>query len=166
MTVGLAVRIPGHGAVLACDGRITVESTGQILSDTEKKFAICGSIAVLVAGNLGPQWTLLQAQPPKSYAALRDVIATGDSDVEWMAYDRKTDKLMYADNITNRLVAGVGSGSPFGIGALEAGSQPKTLPEARERIERAIGIAIRWNSSCGGRVRVITVPKRGKIQVH
>lgn len=167
MTVGLAIRIPGQGAVLATDGRITDSESGHILSDAERKHAIIGNVAVLVAGNLGPRWTLLQMQPPKSYRALREAIASSESpDVEWLAYDRSVDKLFYSDVVTNRLVGGIGSGSPFGIGALEAGSQPKTLVEARERIEKAIGIAVRWNSSCGGRVRVITVPKRGKIQVH
>lgn len=166
MTVGLAVRIPGQGAVLACDGRITDDSTGHVLSDAERKFIVVGNTVVLVAGNLGPKWTFLQAEPPKTYAALREAIAEGDSDVEWLTYDRRADRLLYTNNVTNRLVAGIGGGSPFGIGALEAGSQPKTLAEAQTRIERAVGIAIRWNSSCGGRVRIITVPKRGKIVVR
>lgn len=152
--------------MLACDGRVVDADSNTIYSDSEKKFAICGSVTVMVAGNFGKLWAKIQASPPKSWTGLRAAIDENmDDDTEWLAYDRKTDRLYLGDVIMGRPIAGIGCGSPFGLGALEAIPLAKTLETAQKAVSSAMAIACRRNASCGGRIRILTIPKKGQIVV-
>jgi len=166
VTVCLGYRIPGVGAVLACDGRITDGSSNDILSDNEKKYAICGNMVVLVAGTFGKLWNKIQTSPPKSFTALRMAINDhmGD-DSEWLVYSKSEDRLYLGDMLVSRPIAGIGCGSAFGLGALEALPLAKTLEAAQQAVSTAMAIACRRNASCGGRIRLITIPKKGQIKI-
>lgn len=150
---------------MACDGRVCDSATNAILSDSEKKYALCGSISVLVAGTLGKMWVQLQAKPPKSYASFRvSIDEHADEDTEWLAYDRRADRLFMGDVVISQNVAGIGCGSPFGLGALEALPRAKTLEVAYKHVQSAMTIACRRNASCGGRIRILTVPRKGQVK--
>lgn len=166
MTVGLAYRIPGGGGcVLATDGRVTDSSSSDILSDAEKKYVVCGNTVVLVAGSLGKLWLQLQDNPPKNFKALRAKIGEhADSDTEWLAYDRTADRLYLGDVAVTRPIAGIGCGASFGLGALEALPYAKTMDAAYKHISTAMAIACRRNASCGGRIRILVIPRKGPIQ--
>src|ERR1700760_2703509 len=104
---------------MAIDGRVVDSDTNTILSDGEKKFAICGSVTVLIAGTFGRIWTQLQATPPRSYAGFRSFLTEHSTDdTEWLVYCRKSDRLFLGDVMVSRSIAGIGCGSPFGLGAL------------------------------------------------
>lgn len=166
MSVCLAYRIPGEGAVLACDGRVTSNSDSTILSEAEKKYVICGgSSIVLLAGEVGPIWVKLMGTPPKNYKAFRHIVGEHSThDLEWVTYDRKKDQIIIGDVVSTRPIAGIGCGAPFGLGALEALPLAKTLADAQKAISSAMAIACRRNAACGGRIRIITIPKKGAIQ--
>ena len=166
MTVGLGYRIPGVGAVLACDSRVTDSSSNDILSDTEKKYAICGSMVVLVSGTLGKLWNQVQTSPPKSFNAFRSLLNEHMSDdTEWLVYSKSDDRLYLGDMLVTRPIAGIGCGSSFGLGALEALPLAKSLETAQKAISTAMMIACRRNASCGGKIRIITIPKKGQIHI-
>lgn len=150
---------------MACDGRVCDSETNEILSDSEKKYALCGAITVLVSGTLGKMWIQLQANPPRTYASFRASIDEhADDDTEWMAYDRRADRLFIGDVLITRNIAGIGCGSPFGLGALEALPLAKTLDTAYKHVHTAMTIACRRNASCGGRIRILTIPRKGAIK--
>lgn len=166
ITICLAYRLPGEGAVLASDGRVIDGDTNTIISDGDKKFVICGSTVVMVAGNFGKLFHKIVASPPKSFAALRTAIDDNMSDdAEWLAYDRRADRLYINDVVMGRPIAGIGSGSPFGLGALEALPLAKTIDAAHKSISTAMAIACRRNASCGGRIRILVIPRKGAIRV-
>jgi ATP-dependent protease HslVU (ClpYQ) peptidase subunit len=165
MTCCLSYRIPGEGAILACDGRVTNGDSSDILSDSEKKFAICGSVVVLMAGTLGKMWFQLQDAPPKTYKSFRALLTKhGDSDTEWIVYDKASDRMFVGDVMASRNIAGIGCGASFGLGALEALPLAKNLADAHKAVSTAIAIACRRNASCGGRIRILTVPQKGSIK--
>jgi hypothetical protein len=164
MTVALGYRIAGEGAVMACDGRI-LDGDSHILSDGDKKFVICGPTVAFVAGNFGKLFHKIAANPPKSFATLRAAITENVSDdTEWLAYDKRADRLYINDLVIGRPIAGIGAGSSYGLGALEALPLAKTMDTAYRYISIAMGIACRRNASCGGRIRVLVIPRQGPIQ--
>jgi hypothetical protein len=166
MTIGLGYRIPGEGAVMACDGRILDGDSNHILSDGDKKFVVCGPTVAMVAGNFGKLFHKIAACPPKSFAALRAAITENVSDdTEWLAYDKRADRLYLNDIVIARPIAGIGAGAPFGLGALEALPLAKTMDAAYRYVSTAMGIACRRNASCGGRIRVLVIPRKGPMQI-
>jgi len=157
--------VPGEGAVLACDGRIVDAATNTIISDADKKYVICGATVVMISGNFGKLFHKIAASPPKSFTGLRSAIDDHmDDDTEWLAYDKRTDRLYLDDIVLGRPIAGIGAGSPFGLGALEALPLARSLEAAYKATSIAMSIACRRNASCGGRVRLLIVPKRGAIK--
>ena len=157
--------MPGEGAVLACDGRILDAASNTIISDADKKYVVCGATVVMIAGNFGKLFYKISSAPPKSFVSLRAAIGDNmDDDAEWLAYDKRTDRLYLDDLLLTRPIAGIGAGSPFGLGALEALPLARTLESAYRAVSTAMTIACRRNASCGGRIRMLTVPKRGPIQ--
>lgn len=165
MTVALAYRIPGAGAVMACDGRVTDANDSSILSDTERKYAICGPVTIMLAGSLGKLFVKLQDEnPPKTFPALRALISEHSTDeTEWMAYDKKSDRLYLGDVLMGRPIAGIGCGSAYGLGALEALPLARTLQDAHKAVSTAMAIACRRNAACGGKIRILTIPRKGSI---
>jgi len=157
--------VPGEGAILACDGRILDAETNEIRIDGDKKYIVCGSTVVMIAGNFGKLFHRIATSPPKSFAGVRAAIDDHvDDDSEWLAYDKRSDRLYLNDIVLGRPIAGIGAGSPFGLGALEALPLAKSLDAAFRAVSVAMIIACRRNASCGGRIRMLTVPKRGPIK--
>jgi len=151
---------------MACDGRITDAGSNDILSDNEKKYAVCGNMVVLVSGTFGKLWNKIQTSPPKSFTALRSAITESmENDTEWLVYSKSEDRLYLGDMLVSRPIAGIGCGSAFGLGALEALPLAKTLEDAQKAISIAVSIACRRNASCGGRVRLLTIPKKGQVKI-
>jgi 20S proteasome alpha/beta subunit len=173
VTVGIVYRLPGHGAVLACDGRVTNDN-GGILTDQDEKWIICGSIVAVCAGNLGGLWIDLKDNVPKNWKEFRARITDKDAqhkgvDYEIMAYDRVADRIVHTDHhgdaLLQKTFATVGCGGPVAAGALDASPAPRSLEAAARACESAARHAIKRNAFCGGRVRVLTVPSNRRAQV-
>lgn len=156
--------MPGQGAVMVCDGRVT--HTGHIVTDIERKFVRCGSTTVLVAGEIGPTWRGLQMNPPKKFAEFLNTVDCSDDDCDWLAYDRRTDSLWVGNNKIGHVFAALGSGDALALGALEAMPLAKTLSEAESAAQRAVKITCKRHSECGGRIRTIVVPRKGQVVVR
>lgn len=151
---------------MACDGRIVDADSNTILSDGDKKYVICGSAVALVAGTFGRLFHQIAASPPKNYAAFRTMITEHMTDqTEWLIWDRRTERLYVGDVPVPRPIAGIGAGAAFGLGALEALPLAKSLDAAYKAVSIAMNIACRRNASCGGRIRIITVPKKGPVKI-
>lgn len=166
MTICLAYRIPGEGAILACEGRIVDPDTNTIISDADKKYLECGSVVAMIAGNFGKAFHKIASSGPKSFSSLRAAIDENmDDDTEWLAYDKRTDRLYFNDIVLGRPIAGIGAGAPIGLGALEALPLAKTMDAAYKAVSIAMTIACRRNASCGGRIRILRVPKRGLVKI-
>lgn len=163
MTVGVAYRVPGLGAVLVSDGRITHEA--EIVSESERKYVICGSTACLVSGTVGHEWRKLQDHPPRSFKAFREALAELEDENDWLAYDRRSDRLWSGGLRLTQAFATLGSGASLALGALEALPVAKSLVDAEQRALAAVRVACRRHSECGGRLRVLVVPRRGAIRV-
>jgi 20S proteasome alpha/beta subunit len=164
VTVGVAYRVPGLGAVLVSDGRVTHDQ--EIVSDVERKFVVCGATAVLVSGTVGQVWRQLQERPPRSFAAFRERLAESDDETDWLAYDRRSDRLWAGDVRLGHTFAALGSGGSLALGALEVSPTPRTLEAAEKVAIAAARVACRRNVTCGGRIRVLVVPRRGAISVR
>jgi hypothetical protein len=110
-------------------------------------------------------WMQLQTNPPKSYTTLRATLDEhADSDTQWMAYDKRADRLFVGDVMITRNIAGIGCGASFGLGALEALPLAKTLETAHKHVSAAMAIACRRNAACGGRIRILTIPRKGPVK--
>lgn len=171
MTVILAIRLPGEGAILAGDGRVTVGS--EILTDSCEKLAVFGSIALGVSGHDGG---LLQAlEPAKNLAEVMKLANdyTRGSSLAWdaVAYDRKQDQLLYLDYhgaviTAPGIFATTGSGGTYAMGFVEARPRPKTFEEATELAKQTLRTTFKKNSECGGRIRLLTVKgRRGAVVI-
>lgn len=177
VTVGVAYRVPGLGAVVACDSRITDTESGMIYSDHVDKWLIGGSVVACYSGTAGGLWGELREASPRTWADLRkalidiDATESHDRDYDALAYDRRTDTLWHTDHQGDAVRKGVcgtiGIGGTIALGVLEASPTPKTLEAAERLVRRAIKVACKHNSSCGGRTRVLVVRgKRGAILVR
>lgn len=165
MTVGVGYRVPGLGAVLCSDGRVTHDDL--IVSDSTKKYIVCGSTVVLIAGTVGQVWRQLQERPPRSFAAFREALAAHADEQDWLAYDRRSDRLWSGELQLSAPFGALGTGSSIALGALEALPLAKTLEAAERAALSAVRIACRRQASCGGRIRTVIVPgKRGTIVVR
>ena len=157
MTVGVAYRIPGVGAVMVSDGRVTHD--GVICTDSARKYVQCGPVVVLLSGTVDDTWRQLQDKAPRTFSALRTILADGDK-FDWLAYDPRTDRLHAGGVHVVSAFSAIGSGSSLAIGALEVLPVPKTLEEAEAIATRAVRAACRHHIECGGRIRSVIVPQK------
>lgn len=173
VTVGAAYRVPGLGCALACDGRLASDE-GHIYTNHDRKWGGKGSITFLVAGSTGALLPALFEAPPRSWRELRPKIFNRDADYlkldyEFLVYDRAKDRLIHMDHTGDETRCGVfhtiGCGGHVAFGALDSNEVPKTLEQAAKLVRKAVVSACRRNSACGGRVTVLTVPRRGKSVV-
>ena len=160
MTVGIAYRVPELGAVLVSDGRISRDGCGALTNDA-RKFAVCGPIGVLVAGEIGAFWRQLQESPPRSFAGFRKAVDATKEDTEWLAYDRSSGRLWLGDVRVAGLFTAIGSGDTLALGALEALPLARTLEDAERAGRRAVQIACKYCFECGGKVRALIMPRKG-----
>jgi len=165
MTIGLAIKVPGHGAVIACDSRIT-DSTGTIITDSDDKSLISGGVVSVFAGSFGGLLVDLRAASPRSLAELRKLTTDKsagehDRDYEFLAYDTRDGSLWHLDHQGDALrrgaYAAIGCGSPVALGALGMVSAPKTLEAAERLARKVIKLCAKQHSACGGRTRLIVV---------
>lgn len=169
MTVGVVLRVPGQGAVLACDSRSCDDETGAIFSDTDQKFGEFGSVVACYAGCIGGVWVGFKDSAPRNWAELLKRATDLDADAhkvdyEILAYDRTKDRIMHADHTGDALHvpshAAIGCGGPIALGVLDSVKFPSTLEAAAKLARKAVRIACKRNVFCGGRVRVVIVRGR------
>lgn len=175
MTVGVVIRVPGLGAVLACDSRVSGDS-GSIMTDTDQKWGEFGSVVAVCAGALGGLWIDLKDSPPRNWKEFRERITDLDANdhdrsYEIMVYDRAKDRVIHTDHQGDALMPGnygvIGCGGPLALGVLDAVKPPSTLEAAAKLAHRAVKIACRRNAFCGGRVRTILVRgRKGRPEVR
>lgn len=177
MTIGIVYRVPGLGAVLGCDSRITDVNTGLIESDHDEKWLSGSTFVACFAGAIGGLWSDLREQPPRGWPELRrsitdlDATESHDRDYEVLVYDRKSDVIWHTshqgDALRKGLYGAIGCGGQLALGALDASPAPKTLEAAERLVRRALKIACRRHSACGGRLRLLVVRgRRGAITVR
>lgn len=170
MTIGLGIKVPGQGCVLACDSRVLCGN--DIVTDTCDKFVLAGSAVAVVAGHDGALMDHLQLC--KSFDELYNTALeyTQDKPLNWdlLIFDRKTDQLVFLDNHGSLLRVGngyaIGCGSGFAMGVLDALPKISTLEAAKKAADKAVRCAIRRNAACGGRVRLLVVPAGRKAPVQ
>lgn len=170
MTVALVIRVPGQGAVLACDSRVSCDGTGSIYSDTERKWGQFGTVIACYAGTPGALWGELVADPPKRWVDFHKRTTDLDAeshkrDYEILAYDRARDRLWHTDHqgwavAVSGLHAAIGCGGPLALGVMDGAKAPTSLEQAAQLAARAIKLTCRRNVFCGGRVRVVVVRGR------
>jgi len=168
MTVGIAIRVPGAGAVLACDSRISGDG-GHIFTDLEEKWLVAGTATAVYAGCVGGMWHKLRDAPPRNWTDLRAAIECPDAasrglDYELLVYDRTQDRILWTgqhgEATVVRTHAACGAGGAYAYGVLDAAKPPTTLDAAVALARRTIKIVCRRNMTCGGRIRILVV--RGK----
>lgn len=173
MTVGVAYRVPGHGAVLCCDGRICDPDTGAVHTERAEKWMVGGSVVAMYAGEIGWAWLGLRDNPPKTWRELcerLEELRDRELDYSILAYDRTKDRLVHTDSADGAALPGlygaVGCGGSVALGALDASPAPTSLTAAAKLVARAVRIACRRNAMCGGRVRTLVIPgRRGAVTV-
>lgn len=170
MTVCLALKVPGHGCVLACDSRVLCSY--NVLTDQCDKFVVAGSAVCLVSGHDGMLCDVIAGA--KSIDEVRHAALeyTDGKQLSWdlLVYDRRSDSLVLLDNHGSTIRLGnsatTGAGGDIAQGVLDTLPKPSSLPAAARAAERAVRTAIRRNASCGGRVRLLTVPAARRKPVH
>jgi hypothetical protein len=169
VTVGIVVKVPGYGAVLGCDSRVTADG-GAIMTDEDEKWLTAGTTVSCCAGQLAGVWDALRESPPDDFDELRHAFTEAPSaaNFETLTYDRVRDKIWWCSNngeaIDRGAYATIGSGGDVALGVLDALPAPKTLAQAEKLVRRALEAACKRNCACGGRLRILTIPgRRGKI---
>lgn len=176
MTVGIAIRVPGQGAVLACDSRIIELESLNIYTDSEQKFGVFGSCVALYAGSLGGLWVDLREDPPRNWSELRKKItdleaADHDRSYDVLVYDRTKDRLLCSshqgDGFQIGLYSGIGCGAAVALGVLDATRALGSLEAAAKAAHRAVKAACKRNAACGGKIRTLIVHgRKGPIDVR
>lgn len=173
MTCIVACRVPGKGAVIASDSRVTAGT--EIITDACDKWMVCGTLALAISGHDGGLVQVLTG-----CKSLQEVMqkaaeySNAHSGLNWqiIGYDRTRDKLLQLDSdgaliVVERAITAGGSGGSYALGWLEAQRAPQTLVGAARATTLAVRAAIKRDCACGGRVRVLTVPrKHGTISVR
>lgn len=160
--------------MIGCDSRVSGNS-GQILTDSDEKWLIGGSFVATCAGSIGGLWYDLRKAPPTTFAAFReattdlDAVLGHDRDYELLVYDRRGDVLWHTDHGGEALrqghVLAIGCGAAYAYGVVDAAKQPRTLAQAETLVRRALSVACKRHSACGGRLRVIVCERRKPARV-
>ena len=155
MTVLVAVRVPGKGAVIMADSQGTAPDgrlyeVDKIVKGKYVVAAACGALATVSA---------LRHSGIKAWNDIRQfALDHGENhDFKLVCYDRQCDQLWTIDNngaeTTHSHWAAEGSGSAFAAGLLEDASPSKSLKEAMSLARRATTVACRLHVECGGEIR-------------
>ena len=159
MTIALVIKA-GKGAVVAADGRLSLEDSGEIVSDSFDKLVLAAEGVTAFAGALGGMLVDLRADPPSDMLVMRERLRTYKA----LSFDYLTyvgGHIYHGDHeggiIRCGRYAAIGSGALPVLGALDALPAPKTLDDAERMARQLIRNACKRVSSCGGRVRVVRV---------
>jgi 20S proteasome alpha/beta subunit len=170
MTVVVGQLVEGAGAVLACDSRITCGYS--ILTDACDKFLVCGSAVVLVSGDDGGLMAELAHTRHFDTVRAAALAYTEGKQLTWelLIYDRRVGGLfvLNSDGATVPLgsYAALGAGGDIALGVLGSAPVPKDLVSATRLVKRAARVAVKHNSGCGGKIRVLTIRgKRDRVEV-
>ena len=170
MTVGLGIVVRDKGCVLACDSRVMAGYS--IVSDDCEKFVLCGSAVALVSGNDGGLVDAIKGSRNLVQLHKRALTYTVDTNLTWdlLIWDRTTSRLYLLDQAGSFLplgaTAAIGRGGEMAQGFLDAFAKaPVSLVEASARAQAGVVATCRRNAACGGLVRVIVVPQRGRVVV-
>lgn len=152
MTAIVGVHVPGYGAVLASDGRLS-DDDGLIHSDRAIKLARAKWGILAMAGHI--QALPVLARRTSMQLAYQTPVPELEYDV--IAYDGSG---LYCWDHTRSVVhvhshTSAGCGGHIALGVLEASDHVKTLDEAVQKAKAAVRAAIRRNTGCGGKVRVL-----------
>jgi hypothetical protein len=162
MTVGMIIRLPGGKAVLGCDGRLTDVDTSAIITDTLPKYLHGGTqrapLLACYAGGAGGVWSDLRNTPPRSIAELVRRTELSDPrgrEFEWLAYQGGATWYGGTDGVCIEVATmyTIGSGGVLARGALLV-SKWTDAQSAGRAVERALKLACRFDSSCGGRLSI------------
>ena len=171
VTVAVSIRVPGQGAVVSVDGRYTQDD--HICTDSAKKWFVFGSVAGAWAGSPGGLWSEMEDMPPRNWPELRERVSRPRPGWEYdvLVYDRIKDRLLLTDQegdvVMQGMYAAIGCGCPIALGVLDAAKAPATLEAAAKLARRAVQIACRRNSACGGRIRTLLIHgRKGPIEVR
>lgn len=160
MTVLVAVRVPGQGAVIVADSQGTAADgrlydVDKIVKRPGVVAAACGGLATVSA---------LRHFEVKTWENIRAfALHHGENhDFKLVCYDRVRDQLWTIDSngaeTTHSHWAAEGSGSAFAAGLLEDARPCKTLPDALRLARRAVTVACRLHVECGGEIRWVKAP--------
>lgn len=172
VTCIVACRVPGKGAVIACESRVTAGT--EIITDACDKWMVCGTVVLAIAGHDGGLVQALTGSknlPGVLKAAAEYSSAHNGLNWQIIGYDMPRDQLLQLDSdgaliVVERKVTAGGSGGSYALGWLEAQRAPKTLGAAARSTTLAVRAAIKRDCACGGRVRVLSIPKNGAITVR
>jgi ATP-dependent protease HslVU (ClpYQ) peptidase subunit len=126
---------------------------------------MCGALA----GHLG--LVLAAADEHDSWAELRPALLRRRRE-GWSAlvYDQTKGQLISTDNdgwvvnVRTRSAA-LGSGAKYALGYLDALPEVRTLDAAARQVKAAIRCAIRHDSACGGRIRLLIASRSAPVRV-
>lgn len=166
MTAICGWRVPGKGAVISVDTRIT--SGTEKTTDKAKKWirhrdfigAYCGSISVGQAFIRRVRGTRIESWDSLAEVALHKGDPSKDPEVTFMAYMPSRDELALVDSDGAVFVqdrwAVCGSGAHYMMGFLASyESYPTSLAKATEMSRKACHVASMFELSCGARLRTL-----------
>ena len=160
MTVIVAMKTP-TGCVLGGDGRVTSDSS--VLTDSFRKVRRYGSALVAVYGSDGRALEDLAEARARSFDDVLEYVRgrhAARADWGFVVYDALKHRLATLEangsEYDHQCVATEGAGGALALGALSV--LEHWQPAAAVR--RAIRVACKHNSSCGGRVLVVSARRR------
>lgn len=159
MTVIVAMKTP-TGCVLGADGRVTSDSS--VITDSFAKVRRYGSVLVAVYGSDGRALQDLHEARARSYADVLSYVRTRKASNAWgfVVYDASAHHLLTLDGdhteCSHAHVATAGAGGALALGAISV--LEHWQPSAAVR--KALKVACKHDSSCGGRIRVLTAQRR------
>jgi 20S proteasome alpha/beta subunit len=157
MTIIAAIRVPGKGAVLACDSRATAGD--EILTDSAVKFGLGGAVVYATAGVSRNIQAQIDAHTVDEL--FEQALNAELSDWTMLAADLSGVHFLHCHGFRTSFPyhGAIGSGSEYALGFMDASGRAQSLADA-ERIARlAVKCAIKRNAACGGKIRVLRLTK-------
>jgi 20S proteasome alpha/beta subunit len=170
VTVIVGYTVPGEGAVLACDSRVTAGY--GILSDSCDKFVVAGSAVCLVSGHDGSLIDhICHARNIEGVRMIAAEFMEGKN-LSWdlLCYDRRSEQLVMVDSHGSSILVGPyhasGCGGDYAMGVFSSSPTPRTLERAQKLVKKACAVAIKHSAACGGKIRILTVRgKRAAVEI-
>jgi 20S proteasome alpha/beta subunit len=155
MTIIVAIRVPGQGAVLACDSRVSIGD--EIASDSYVK---CRAGAEVLYAACGTERGMLEQFEAHTWPEVYDqALSLELQDWSLLAADKSGVYFLHHGGFRLRhpFKYATGSGAPFALGYMDACRPAKSVADAVHIAKGAVKCAIARDSGCGGKIRVITL---------